>query len=95
MLAGFPAQHGLADKGYDSQTIVDAVEQSGAPAVIPPRACVKTPRDTDVALDAERSRIEGFFTKLKPDRAVATRDAKRARNFASLMSLASSRLWMK
>lgn len=95
LLAGFPAQHVLADKGYDSQTIVDAVEKSGATAVIPPRACVKTPRDTDFAMYAERSRIECFFNKLKHYRAVATRYAKRARNFASLIYLASSMLWMK
>lgn len=47
LLAGFPAQNVLADKGYDSQKIVDAVEQSSAKAVIPPRSCVKNPRDTD------------------------------------------------
>ncbi|NGZ09851.1 MAG: IS5/IS1182 family transposase, partial [Nitrospira sp. LK70] len=40
-------------------------------------------------------RIECFFNKLKHYRAVATRYAKRARNFASLIYLAASVLWMK
>jgi transposase len=95
LLAGFPAQNVLADKGYDSQKIVDAVEQSGAKAVIPPRSCVKNPRDTDFDMYAERYRIECFFNRLKHDRAVATRYATRARNFASLIYLAASMLWMK
>lgn len=84
-----------ADKGYDSHAIVETIERSGAHAVIPPRACVKAPRATDFALYAERHRIECFFNKLKHYRGVATRYAKRARNFASLIYLAASVLWMK
>ena len=95
LLAGFPAQNVLADKGYDSQKIVDTVEKSGAKAVIPPRSCVKSPRETDFAMYAERYRIECFFSRLKHYRGVATRYAKRARNFASLIYLAASMLWMK
>lgn len=33
LLAGFPAQYVIANKGYDSKTIVKAVERSGAQAV--------------------------------------------------------------
>lgn len=90
-----PPQYVIADKGYDSRKIIEAIEQSGAKAVIPPRSGVKDPRETDFALYAERSRIECFFNRLKHDRAVATRYAKRARNFASLLYLAASMLWMK
>ncbi|MGE3979000.1 MAG: transposase [Nitrospira sp.] len=86
----------MADKGYDSQTIVKTVARSGATVVIPPRrACAKAPRDTDFALYAERYRIECFFNRLTHDRAVATRYAKLARNFASLIYLAATMLWMK
>lgn len=94
VLQGLPAQSVSADRGYDSRKIVEALEQSGANAVIPPRSCVKAPRKTDCALYAERYRIECVFTRLKHYRAVATRDATRARNFASLI-LAASMLWMK
>ncbi len=95
MLQDLPAQYVLADKGYDSSKIVEAIEQSGATAVIPPRSCVKNPRETDFTVYAERYRIECFFNRLKHYRAVATRYAKRARNFASLIYLAASMLWMK
>ncbi|BFU93074.1 MAG: hypothetical protein NTAFB01_42610 [Nitrospira sp.] len=95
LLAGFPAQYVIAGKGYDSHTIVEAVERSGAQAIISPRACAKDPRDMDFALYAEHYRIECCFNRLKHDRAVATRYAKRARNFASLSYLAATMLWMK
>lgn len=95
MLQGLPAPYVIADKGYDSRKLVEAIAQSGPKAVIPPRSCVKAPRETDFALYAERYRIECFFNRLKHYRAVATRYAKRARNFASLIYLAASLLWMK
>ena len=44
---------------------------------------------------AERYRIECFFSRLKHYRGVATRYAKRDRNFASLIYLAACMLWMK
>ncbi len=95
MLAGFPAQYVIADTGYDSQTIVEAVERAGDQAVIPSRAGVKHPRDPDFTLYAERYRIECFFNRLKHYRAIATRDAKRARNFTSVIYRAATMLWMK
>ncbi|MDI3465651.1 MAG: Mobile element protein [Nitrospira sp.] len=85
LLQGLPAQYVIADKGYDSRKIVEAIAQSGAKAVIPPRSGAKDPRETDFALYAERYRIACFFNRLKHYRAVATRYAKRARNFASLI----------
>ena len=65
---------------------------NGPAPVIPPRACVKDPRDTNFALYAERYRIECFFNRLKHDRAVAMRYAKRARNFAGPIYLAATTL---
>jgi transposase len=95
LLAGWSAHYVIADKGDDSHTIVEAIERSGATAVIPSRACINEPRETDFALYAERYRIECFFNRLKHYRAIATRYAKRARNFASLVYLAATMLWIK
>jgi transposase len=94
-LQGLPAQHVIADKGDASHKSVEAIKPSGATAVIPPRSCVKDPRETDFVLSAERYRIECGFTRLTHSRALATRDATRARNLASLLYLAASMLWMK
>lgn len=53
------------------------------------------PREADFDLYAGGRRIECVFNKLAYDRAVATCCAKRARNFASLIDLVTSMLWMK
>ena len=42
LIRGFSAEYVLADKGYDSQAIVDQIEESGAEAVVPPRKCAKS-----------------------------------------------------
>ncbi|HWF60620.1 MAG TPA: hypothetical protein VN666_09980 [Nitrospira sp.] len=62
---------------------------------MPPRSHLKNPRAGDVALYAERDRIEGFFNTLKHDRGVATRSCTRARNVAALIYLAAALIWMK
>lgn len=95
LLTGWSAHYVIADKGYNSRTIEKTIEPSGAITVIPLRACLNKPRETDFALYAERYRIEGFFNRLKHYRAVTTHYAKRARNFASLIDLAATMLWMK
>ena len=94
-MAGFVAQNVLADKGYDSEKIVEAIIKSGAQAVIPTRSHIKNPRRCDFVMYAERHRIECFFSKLKHYRGIATRYCKRARNFAALIYLAASMLWMR
>ena len=95
LLADFPAKAVLADKGYDSQEIVDRIAATGAQAVIPPRSNRKNLRSCDFALYAERHRVECFFSKLKHYRGIATRYCKRARNFAALIYLAASVIWMR
>ena len=47
LLGDFQAEYVLADKGYDSQAIIDYIEASGAKAVIPPRKNRKDQRDYD------------------------------------------------
>lgn len=95
LLAGWSAHYVIADRGYDRHAIVEVIERSGATTVIPSRACVNKPCETDFALYTERYRVECFFNRLKHYRAVATRYAKRARNFASLVYLAAAMLWIK
>ncbi len=55
LLAGFKADHVLADKGYDGRCVIDAVNESGAMPVIPSRKNARKPRQTDMALYKERN----------------------------------------
>jgi transposase len=90
LIEDISAEAVLADKGYDSNEIVDAVTASGAKVVIPPKKNRTTQRECDFALYAERHRIECFFSKLKHYRGIATRYCKRARNFSALIYLAAT-----
>lgn len=85
----------LADKGYDSDAIVGAIQASGADVVIPPKENRIIKRLCDFALYCERNLVERFFNKLKHYRAIATRYAKRKRNYLAFVTLASVMLWIK
>lgn len=56
----------LADKGYDADYIIKAVENMGAMVVIPPKSNRKIQREYDAELYKERNHIERLFNKLKP-----------------------------
>ena len=85
----------LGDKGYDSDAIVDLVAKTGANVVIPPKENRTVQRDCDYALYRERNLVERYFNKIKHYRAVATRYAKRARNYMAFVALVSAILWLK
>lgn len=95
LLAGFPVQAVLADKGYDADEIVKWIQQTGALVVIPPRSNRTVRRDYDKVLYKERNRVERMFGYLKHFRRVATRYDKTALSFLSFVQLAASYLWLK
>ena len=95
LLKDIATENVLADKGYDSEAIVNVIEASGAKVVIPPKANRIIQRLCDFALYCERNLVERFFNKIKHYRAIATRYAKRARNYMAFVALVSSVLWIK
>lgn len=95
LLKEVPAGYVIADKGYDGQNAVAAVHRAGAVPVIPRRKNNSLYRPFDADLYKERHRIENFFSKLKHYRGVATRYCKRARNFAALLYLAATLIWLR
>jgi len=95
LLKDFGAGHVLADKGYDSDAIIELITAGGAVAVVPPRSNRLVQRLCDFALYCERNLVERFFNKIKHYRAVATRYAKRARNYMAFVALVSVMLWIK
>lgn len=79
----------IADKGYDSDKLVQHVEETmQAKAVIPPRSNRKQQREYDKALYKLRNRIERCFSKLKQFRRFATRYEKSKDCFQALVALA-------
>jgi transposase len=95
LLEGIKADAVLGDKGYDTDAIVETIKASGAGVIIPPKENRIMKRLCDYALYRERNLVERFFNKLKHFRAIATRYAKRKRNYYALVTLVSALLWMK
>jgi putative transposase len=85
----------LADKGYDSQSIIDAIESKGAEPVIPPRTHRKTKREFDHHIYKERNAIERMFNKIKQFRRVSSRYDKLATSFLSFLHVAAIAVWLK
>lgn len=60
MLEGTPAEVVIADKGYDSQALVEKIEARGAEAVIPSRKNAEQPRVSDREPYRDRNLAERF-----------------------------------
>jgi len=86
----------IADKGYDSDAIVEHIQATmSAKPVIPSRSNRKQKRQHDKALYKLRSRIEGCFSKLKHFRRFATRYEKSKNSFQALVALACAWLHLQ
>jgi transposase len=95
LLEGYKPQAVLADRGYDSDTVVEAVKELGAIAVIPPKKNRRVQREYDTHLYKERNLIERLFNKLKHFRRIATRYDKLDVTFLGFLYLAGLYLWLK
>lgn len=84
------ADYILADKGYDSDELINSIEASGAAAVIPPRKNLKIQREYDREVYKERNLVERLFQKLKQFRRIATRYERLKRNYQAMLYLAGS-----
>ncbi len=95
LIDGLNAEQVLADKAYDANSLCEKIEAQGGTVVIPPRRCRKQLRDYDRIAYKNRWGIEGFFSRLKQYRRIATRYDKLAANFLGFIKLASIMLWLK
>jgi transposase len=89
LLEDFTPEAFLADKAYDADRLIQALEARGIKPVIPPKANRLVQRHCDFALYRERNLVERFFNTIKHFRAIATRYDKLARNFLSAVHLVS------
>jgi transposase len=96
LLAGLPVPTTVvADRGYDSNAVLDLIRSSGAAPAIPSTSQRTVRRSVDMAIYRQRNLVERFFCKLKHFRRVATRFDKLARNFLAAVLIASTRLWIR
>jgi len=83
----------LADKGCDTNAIVEAIEQAGAEVVIPSKKNRTLCRLIDRARYRQRNRVERFFNRLKDFRRLATRYEKTAASFLGFIHFFAALCW--
>jgi transposase len=87
LIEGIDADYLIADKGYDTDAIVNAALNAGMIAVIPPKSNRKVQRAYDTYLYKLRHLVENAFLMLKRWRGIATRYAKNAASFLAAVHI--------
>ena len=93
LIEGFAAGQLLADRGYDSDSIVEQAKQQGMGVIIPPRKNRKDHREYDKNLYKLRHLVENAFLHLKRWRGIATRYAKNTASFVAAVQIRCIALW--
>ena len=87
LIKGLSAEHLLADKGYDTDAILEQAKAQGMNAVIPPKKNRTTQRPYDEDLYKLRHLVENTFLHLKRWRGIATRYAKNTASFLAAVHI--------
>jgi transposase len=93
LIDGFAAEHLLADRGYDTDDIIEQVELRGMSPVIPPKKNRKKQREYDKYLYKARHLVENAFLYLKQWRGIATRYAKNSASFLAAIQIRCILQW--
>ena len=95
LIEGYTTQSLIADKGYDTAELIEAVRARGAAAVIPPRSNRREQREYDKHLYKERHLVECFINKIKHYRRVFSRFEKLSKNYLGFLSFVSALIWLR
>ena len=95
LIDGIVAQFLLADRGYDTNELIDKAVASGCEIVIPPKKNRKKQREHDKDIYRVRHLIENAFLHLKRWRGIATRYAKTLASFAAAVQVRCIALWLR
>jgi transposase len=93
LIDGFSAQCLLADRGYDTNALIETAIAAGMQIVIPPKRNRKQQREYDEYLYRLRHLVENAFLHLKRWRGIATRYAKNTASFVAAIQIRCILLW--
>ena len=95
LIEGFNAESLLADRGYDTDEIIQTSFDKNMQVIIPPKASRKVQRKYDKHIYKFRHLVENAFLHLKQWRGIATRYAKRHQSFLAIVQIRCILLWAK
>ena len=94
LIDGFYAEWLLADRGYDSNAIIEKAISQNMKVVIPPKKNRRIQREYDQYLYRLRHLVENAFLHLKRWRGIATRYAKNTSSFLAAVHIRCIALWL-
>jgi transposase len=94
LIEGITAEHLLADRGYDTNAIIEQAEKQGMKPVIPPKKNRIIQREYDEELYKLRHLVENAFLHLKRWRGIATRYAQNTASFLAAVHIRCIALWI-
>jgi transposase len=95
LIKGIDAVSLLADRGYDTNSIITLAQSMGMEIVIPPKKNRKEQRHYDKDLYKLRHLVENAFLMLKQWRGIATRYAKNTDSFLAAVRIRAILHWVK
>ncbi len=84
---GIDAEYLLADRGYDTDNVIEQADSAKMEAVIPPKKNRKNQRRYDKNIYENRYQVENRFLKLKGWRGIATRYAKTTSSYKASVQI--------
>jgi transposase len=94
LIEGLSAKALLADKGYDSNSVVELALAGGMEAIIASRRNRKLPRPLDSTRYFARHLVENLFQRMKIFRRIATRFEKLDERFLGFIYIAGIMKWI-
>ena len=93
LIEGLPAENLWADRGCDSNTMIDQAFIQRMNPVIPPKKNRKIQRDYNKDLYKARRLVENAFLQLKRWRGIETRYAKNSSSFFAAIHIKCIAIW--
>ena len=95
LIEDIEAENLLADRGYDTDYIINLAIKKGMNVVIPPKKNRIIQRKYDKDLYKIRHLVENAFLHLKRFRGIATRYSKNISSFLSMVQIGCLMLWAR
>lgn len=93
MIEDIPAKGLIADRGYDTNSIIEKATDSNMKIVIPSKKNRKVKREYDKDIYKTRHLVENAFLILKRWRGIATRYAKNTKSFLASVHICCIFAW--
>jgi len=85
----------IADKAFDSNWIIEELDQRGAKIVVSQRPNRKAPLDIDAEIYKWRHLVENYFCKIKEFKRIAMRSDKTDTSYAAMINLTAAAISLR